>query len=89
MKYLRKWLDNFIARLNCRLNGHGPYTVLEVYETHQVMRDFADTPSKKIRVAHRTIKVLELQKRVCPICHRVSVDLVHVGDQSPQDQYGA
>ena len=85
MKFLRKWLDNFIARLNCRLNGHGPYKVFEVYSTTQVVRDFADIPSRKIRVAHRTIRVLELQKRVCLTCHRVSVDLVHVGDQSPQD----
>ena len=88
MKSLRKWLDNFIARLNCRLNGHGPYKVLEVYSTTQVVRDFASANSKIIRVMRATprkIKVLELQKRICHTCKRVSVDLVHVGDQSPQD----
>lgn len=79
MKSLRKWLDNHIARLNCFVNGHGPFFVLEVYETKEVLRFFRGNALQKIRVEEPRKLTYEYHKVKCLKCQRISLEWTLIG----------
>ena len=81
MNFLPKWLSNLVAKLNCFVNGHGPFHVLHVYETKTVARFFKGYRLEKLRVDDPHELVYEKQKRMCFKCGRVSVDVVPIGSQ--------
>jgi hypothetical protein len=79
MKSLRKWLDNSIAKLNCFVNGHGPFEVLHIYEAKAVARYFKGKRIEKLRAAEPEQLVYEHQKIRCAKCGRVSLAWTLIG----------
>jgi hypothetical protein len=79
MKSLRKWFDAMVAKLNCFVNGHGPFVVLHVYDAKVVARYFKGRSLEKIRAAEPEQLVYEHQKTKCLKCGRVSLEWTLIG----------
>lgn len=82
MKSLLKWFAATVAKLNCFVNGHGPFDVLHIYDTAEHIRHFEDVGPGKIRVVPSYKIIYARQKRRCFKCGRVSVDIVRIGSQA-------
>jgi len=78
MKSLRKWFDVMVARLNCFVNGHGPFEVLHIYEAKTVARYFK---GKRIEIRADSLAglVYEHQKIRCAKCGRISLAWTLIG----------
>jgi len=79
MKFLLKWFAATVAKINCFVNGHGPFEVLHIYEAKAVARYFKGKRIEKLRADSPAELVYEHQKIRCAKCGRISLAWTLIG----------